>query len=166
MPVPGALYEILEDDEKTVVGEIQRLPNDSSAVLIHIEEGESTITVRATVGNWTETRTFGASKVQFDFVSNVSLPSKVDNTLTYWSFGIGVLFALLLLILSSVFAEPSNAQRQIWQGILSVSLAAFANGILGLLEVNLNLPKLGLSIREIGAIGIAVIVFFFAHTFA
>lgn len=94
------------------------------------------------------------------------MDSKPSDKLTIWSFGVGIVFAFTLLILSSVFPEPSSAQRQIWQGILSVALAAFANGILGLLEVNLQLPKLGLSIRAIGAIGIAIIVFFFAPAFA
>jgi hypothetical protein len=166
VPVPGVLYEVLEDDEHSIIGVIQKLSNDSSAVVVHIPDEVETITVRASVQNWTKVRSFGRDKVQFDFLSEINMDNKPSDKLTYWSFGVGVVFAFTLLILSSVFPEPSNAQRQIWQGILSVALAAFANGILGLLEVNLKLPKLGLSIRAIGAIAIAIIVFFFAPAFA
>jgi hypothetical protein len=89
-----------------------------------------------------------------------------EKKLMFWSFGVGVGFMLILLALSTTNPNPTVSQRQIWQAILSVILAAFANGILGLLEVNINIPRLGLSIRALGAIAVAVIVYFFVPAFA
>lgn len=166
VPIPGAKYELLESDRETAFSAIQREADDSSAVVIHFPEDENSVSIRASKGSWNETRTFGNDKVQYDFRSDIVVASSFDQKLTVWSFIVGIGFAIILLILSTVVPEPSNAQRQIWQGILSVSLAAFANGILGLLEVNVDIPKLGLSIRAIGAIGIAIIVFFFVPAFA
>ena len=166
VPLGGACYDLLESDGSTVFATIQREADDTSAVVVHIPDGEATVTVRASKASWCETRTFGADKVQFDFRSDLRMATSFDQKMTAWSFVVGIVFALILLVLSSIEPEPSDAQRQIWQAILSVSLAGFANGILGLLEVNVDIPKIGLTIRAVGAIGIAVIVFFFVPAFA
>lgn len=90
----------------------------------------------------------------------------IVNPLSKWSFAVGIFFILVLLILSHLEQSPSPAQRQIWQVTLAIAAAAFANGIQGLLEVNYNFPKIGLTIRAIGAIAIVVIVYFFVPAFA
>lgn len=167
VPVSGVLYEILECEGGDCFGLMKREADDASAVLVHIPDGEETITIRASKDGWSETRTFDRSKVQFDYRSDLVVATEDSiQKLTVWSFAIGVGFMLLLLLLSSVYPAPSNSQRQIWQAILSVAGAAFANGILGLLEVNIHMPQAGLAIRAVGAIAVAVIIFFFVPAFA
>jgi hypothetical protein len=170
IPLTGAKYELLDQDGSHCFATIQRTKNDDSAVLVHFPENEDTVTVRASRDHWSETCTFGKTKIQYDFASDITMPDGNDNNftkrLTASSFAVGIGFLLLILSLSTIYPDPTPAQRQIWQAILSVGLAAFANGILGLLEVTLEIPKVGLTIRAIGAIGIAVIVYFFVPAFA
>lgn len=66
----GARYEFLDTDGECFA-EIQRLPEDDSAVLAHFPDFEETITVRASHAEWSETLTFPRSKNQHDFRSNL-----------------------------------------------------------------------------------------------
>jgi len=166
MPVPGVRYEALDCQDGDCFGTIQRAVDDASAAVIHIPDSEDRVTVRASVNDWNETRTFMASKVQYDFRTNFETARPGMNKLSVWSFAVGVFFLVLLLAISTFQGDPSAAQRQIWQGILSIGVAAFANGILGLLEVNLSIPRVGLTVRSVGAIALAIVVYFYAPAFA
>lgn len=166
VPISGVKYEILDSGDGSCFAEIQRLSDDASSVVVQILDGEDTITVRASKGSWTETRTFSRDKVTFDFRSNLEEGNMTEKKLMIWSFAVGIAFMLILLALSTANPDPTASQRQIWQAILSVILAAFANGILGLLEVNVDMPRVGLSIRAAGAFAIAVVVYFFVPAFA
>lgn len=163
--VPGGRFELLDDDGATCFGVVQREPTDIGPVVFGLPDGEHTVTVRASLDEWSETRTFLSTKNQFDFVIGKAM-SNNSNKITPWSFGFGVFFIMILLALSTIFPNPTASQRQIWQGIQSLSLSAFASGIIGLLEIRLNFPHAGLAIQATGAIAIAIISYFFVPALA
>lgn len=69
---------------------------------------------------------------------------------------IGVLFALLILILSVFIPTPTQTQFFIFRGVFAISLSAIAAIIPGLLTVESRFQKF--SIRATGAIAVFVIV--------
>ena len=162
-PVSDAAFEIIDRDSGDVLGRASR--SDSGSYRLRFNTLEETVLIRARYNDWSHEEEIAVNTPSFDF----HIARKVNmilNPLSKWSFILGFFLLLALLGLSTWEPNPTSAQRQVWQVILAVSAAAFANGIEGLLEVNFNAPELGIAIRAIGAIGVAVIVYFFVPAFA
>ncbi|MEO1192922.1 MAG: hypothetical protein AAFY02_14270 [Pseudomonadota bacterium] len=162
-PVSEAVFEIVDPDNGEVLGSASR--SDSGAYRLRFNTSEDTVLVRARYDDWSQEQQIAVDTPSFDFNIDRRI-NMIVNPLSKWSFALGFLLLLVLLGLSTWEPNPTPAQRQVWQVILAVAAAAFANGIEGLLEVNFNAPKLGVAIRAIGAIGVAVIVYFFVPAFA